>query len=190
MEDRIYHIVANGQQAGPFTLSELASKGITPDTLVWKPGMADWKEARYVDDFAAFFPPEHNQGNRFSNGYNQGGYGNNNGYNNGYNNSYNNGFNNGYNNVPGQHYDWSTLGIIAIVAGFLVSCIGGIFGIIGYNAATKANRAYAAGDDITGDSANSQAKTMIIIAFVLVGIGLITNIAMFTSGGLAGLMSF
>ncbi len=32
----------NGQQAGPFSFDQLVQKGISPETLVWKQGMADW----------------------------------------------------------------------------------------------------------------------------------------------------
>ena len=35
----------NGQQAGPFSLDQLAQKAITPETLVWKQGMKDWTPA-------------------------------------------------------------------------------------------------------------------------------------------------
>ena len=35
----------NGQQAGPFSLDQLVQKGISPETLVWKQGMADWTPA-------------------------------------------------------------------------------------------------------------------------------------------------
>lgn len=35
----------NGQQAGPFSLDQLAQKAITPETLVWAQGMEDWTPA-------------------------------------------------------------------------------------------------------------------------------------------------
>ena len=35
----------NGQQAGPFSLDQLAQKAITPETLVWTQGMKDWTPA-------------------------------------------------------------------------------------------------------------------------------------------------
>ena len=43
----------NGHQAGPFSLDQLVQKGITPETLVWKQGMADWTPAWKVDDMKA-----------------------------------------------------------------------------------------------------------------------------------------
>ena len=35
----------NNQQAGPFSLEQLAEKAITPETLVWAQGMKDWTPA-------------------------------------------------------------------------------------------------------------------------------------------------
>ncbi len=43
----------NGQQAGPFSLDQLVQKGISPETLVWKQGMADWTPAWKVEDLKA-----------------------------------------------------------------------------------------------------------------------------------------
>lgn len=40
-----YFIIENGQQAGPFTLEQLAEKHITSETLVWTEGMSDWTPA-------------------------------------------------------------------------------------------------------------------------------------------------
>ena len=40
----------NGQQAGPFSLEQLAQKAITPETLVWKQGMKDWTPAWKVEE--------------------------------------------------------------------------------------------------------------------------------------------
>ena len=43
----------NGQQAGPFSMDQLVQKGISPETLVWKQGMADWTPAWKVEDLRA-----------------------------------------------------------------------------------------------------------------------------------------
>lgn len=52
-----FHIVLNGQQAGPFSLDELgahAARGsLTPATLVWKPGLPQWTPAAQVPAVAA-----------------------------------------------------------------------------------------------------------------------------------------
>lgn len=87
------------------------------------------------------------------------------------------GTNNPYGNRPVEtgRFNWMTWAIVATVLGFLFSCIGMIFGIIAINAASKANNAYAVGDYVTGDSNNSTAKTMTIIALVIAGLGIIAS---------------
>lgn len=50
-----YYIIRNEQQAGPYTLEELAEMGITPDTIVWTEGMTDWAPARQVSELASLF---------------------------------------------------------------------------------------------------------------------------------------
>lgn len=40
----------NNQQAGPFSLEQLAEKAITPETLVWAQGMKDWTPAWKVTE--------------------------------------------------------------------------------------------------------------------------------------------
>lgn len=43
----------DGQQAGPFSFDQLVQKGISPETLVWKQGMADWTPAWKVEELKA-----------------------------------------------------------------------------------------------------------------------------------------
>lgn len=65
-----YHVVINGQAAGPFALSVLtqmvAVGQFTADSLVWKNGMAQWVKAGTVDElkglFANAMPPIPPQG--------------------------------------------------------------------------------------------------------------------------------
>ena len=40
----------NGQQAGPFSQDQLVQKAISPETSVWKQGMADWTPAWKVEE--------------------------------------------------------------------------------------------------------------------------------------------
>ena len=47
-----YYIGENGSPVGPFSVSELIARGITPDTLVWQEGMIDWKPSNN----AAYMP--------------------------------------------------------------------------------------------------------------------------------------
>lgn len=55
----------NGQQAGPFSFDQLVQKGISPETLVWKQGMADWNPAWKVEELKAVLEAvEANQSNK------------------------------------------------------------------------------------------------------------------------------
>ena len=48
-----FHVIRNGKQEGPFTVEELSQQGITPESEVWAPGMADWKQAGDVPELTA-----------------------------------------------------------------------------------------------------------------------------------------
>lgn len=54
-----YHVMLNGQAAGPFdisTLTQMAANGqLTADSLVWKPGMAQWQPAGGMEDLRTLF---------------------------------------------------------------------------------------------------------------------------------------
>jgi membrane protease subunit (stomatin/prohibitin family) len=55
-----YFLGVNGQQVGPVTVADLpariASGELTPDTLVWREGMAEWTRAGDVAEVNAAFP--------------------------------------------------------------------------------------------------------------------------------------
>lgn len=55
-----YYIAVNGQATGPYdisTLKQMMTGGqFTSDSLVWKPGMAEWVKAGVVDDMKQLFP--------------------------------------------------------------------------------------------------------------------------------------
>lgn len=55
----IYHVVINGQQAGPYdivTIASLINQGqITADTLVWKQGMPSWQKISTIAEFLPLF---------------------------------------------------------------------------------------------------------------------------------------
>lgn len=53
-----YFIVENNKQAGPFSLEQLAAKGITPETNVWTDGMANWTPASQVSELQFLFAPQ------------------------------------------------------------------------------------------------------------------------------------
>ncbi len=50
----MYHVAVNGQSMGPYTielLRQMAQMGqLTAASLVWKPGMSEWKQAGDIDD--------------------------------------------------------------------------------------------------------------------------------------------
>ena len=48
-----FHLIRNGKQEGPFTIEELSQQGINPESEVWAPGMADWKQAGDVPELTA-----------------------------------------------------------------------------------------------------------------------------------------
>jgi hypothetical protein len=56
-----YHISVNGSQAGPFNMQQLAQMAqggqLTPQTYVWKQGMANWAFAKDVAELATLFAP-------------------------------------------------------------------------------------------------------------------------------------
>jgi len=54
-----FHVAIGGQQQGPFDMGavqqHIQSGQITRDTLVWKPGMANWAKASDVPDLSSLF---------------------------------------------------------------------------------------------------------------------------------------
>lgn len=50
-----YYIIRNDQPAGPYTIEELATMGITPDTIVWAEDIVDWIPAYQVSELNSLF---------------------------------------------------------------------------------------------------------------------------------------
>lgn len=190
-----YYMIIDGQQVGPLNREDLLVAGLTPQTPVWRDGMAEWQPASQLGElsdlldggsaFGAYAQPEEPQPN-YGNPHGGGYHSNPNGYGPqqrpyGQQQPYGQDF---YRQNPYGHpqygyqapTNWMTWAIVGTILGFFFSCIGAIFGIIGINAASKANAAYAAGDYINGDSNNSTAKTMTIVSLVVAGIGLLAAI--------------
>lgn len=46
----MWYINYNGQQYGPMDKSQLSAYGLTPESYVWRSGMAQWQQARYVPE--------------------------------------------------------------------------------------------------------------------------------------------
>lgn len=60
-----YYIAVNNQPQGPFEISELSQKCITPDTLLWCEGMSNWLPAKNIAEvnsalFNSTVPPVYN----------------------------------------------------------------------------------------------------------------------------------
>lgn len=185
-----YFAMIGDTRIGPMSAHELAARGINADTPVWRNGMADWAPASSQPEVMQAIAARAANAVPPTPGYGQQPYG-----------------QQPYGQYPygGQPYgtrqpygqqpygarqnntNWLTWAIIGTVVGFLFSCIGGIFGIIGIVQANKANNAYAMGNEIGAEQANSQAKIMTLISLVFGGIGLIGTIATLAMGGLAAL---
>ena len=182
-----YFAIIDGKQAGPMSKEQLASAGVTTETMVWRAGMADWVKACslpelndiFMDDsaFGGYARPEE-QLNPYAgdNGYGRSG---NSVPPHPYQGNYGSQRPNPYNQFPAEpieHTNWMAPAIIGLVLGTLFSCIGFIFGVIAVVKASNANKYYANGLKAEGDVANSSAKTMSIIALVLAGIGILGTI--------------
>lgn len=173
-----YFAMIGNDRVGPAAPDELVRRGLKPETPVWRNGMADWQPASTQPELVEAIrrsnssvghqsqtPPGFNFGrsNPYygaqtdSQPYNQ------------YDKC------NGYRPVPTNWLPWA---IVATICGFLFSCVGGIFGIIGIVQANSANNYYRIGQNDAGDQANSTARTMTIIGLVLSGLGLLFAISM------------
>lgn len=59
MNRKIWFININGKREGPFSISDLKRDlRITPDTLVWREGFAEWKKMRDVQELKEVFADE------------------------------------------------------------------------------------------------------------------------------------
>ena len=196
----MYYLIINEQQRGPFAKEDLLAQGLTPSTMVWREGMADWAPATEVTELQELFyqqpaQPQSRQtqcaqpGQPPQQPYQQPQQG----YQQPYQQPYQK---QGY---PQQGYqqqqypqppqqpqypqyqaqptNWLPWAIVATVLG-LCSCIGLVLGIIAITRANSANKFYQIGDTVSGNAANSSARTLTIIALAFDGIGLLVNIAM------------
>ncbi|WP_308549627.1 CD225/dispanin family protein [uncultured Porphyromonas sp.] len=55
---RQYYIVHNGQDVGPYTLEELSSRGVTPQTLIRVEGVVNACPAQALDELRPLFGPQ------------------------------------------------------------------------------------------------------------------------------------
>ncbi len=50
MSENLYYLVVNGKPTGPFTIEELQSKAVKPDSFLKTAGMDDYKEAHEIEE--------------------------------------------------------------------------------------------------------------------------------------------
>ena len=50
-----YYLNINGTNVGPLTLDQLRAQNITPDTYVWRKGLAEWQRASSFPELAPLF---------------------------------------------------------------------------------------------------------------------------------------
>lgn len=57
MSDIQWFVIIAGQKKGPFSVFGLSGlKGLTPDTLAWREGMAKWLPIREIPELQFLFP--------------------------------------------------------------------------------------------------------------------------------------
>jgi hypothetical protein len=168
----MYFIIIDKKQVGPLAMDQLLGAGLTPDTYVWKSGMADWQRASQVAELAPLLAKAQSQQNQQSQyqqqqnqqsqyqqqppQYRQTPY-------------------NQYNQQYGDHEMRSPnlpMAIIATVLG-LFSCLGLIFGICAIVKVNKANRQYSYGNVAGGQREDRTARTFAIVGMVLGAVGLL-----------------
>lgn len=181
-----YYVIINESQQGPFSKEQLASFNINPDTLVWRVGLSDWTPASELPELNDIIRPPFRQYSFADNPL----YGESRRPD--YNSSAQRPPYNQYNNPQNRGYDpyrqdygpaepnslrtnWLPWAIVAAILGAFFSCIGAIFGIIGIVNANKANHYYNFHQYQLGDQANSTARIMTIIGFIIAGIGMLTT---------------
>lgn len=56
----LYFKNSQGQTFGPISLDEIPLHPITPETIVWRPGMQDWVKAATIPEVMNYVPPTNN----------------------------------------------------------------------------------------------------------------------------------
>lgn len=160
-----YFIIQNGQQAGPFSVDQLRTMGITGTTPVWAPGFTDWTTAGAVAELQSIIaagdcgggttaPPPYTQPPAYAA---QQPYNGQQPYNQPYHNS----------NMPLCPKTWLAESILATI----LCCLP--FGIVGIVYAAGVSSKYQMGDYEGAVRASKNAKTWTLVAFftgLIVGI--------------------
>ena len=50
-----YFLIINGEKSGPFTIDQLTTQQVTPQTPVWTEGMSDWVSAQQIAELSSLF---------------------------------------------------------------------------------------------------------------------------------------
>lgn len=156
----------NNQNLGPFSLQELQSKYITPQTYVWYEGLAEWQPASQIPELQSLFgqsgPVQYS-----SNAQAQ------------HPNSHTTHHNTTtYNNYSAPqtppHYPLPKSWLVESILVTVLCCLP--FGIIGIVNASKVESKYYAGDYLGAEKASKEAKKWSLIG---VGTGLVGGILYF-----------
>lgn len=167
------YFYADGENSnGPFSLDELKSKGITPNTKVWCEGMADWLPASQVPDLKDLLrlsPPPLGTESRAE--YRNDNYLKNNNYNK----------NKMENSTQQPPKTWLVESILAT----LFCCLP--LGIVGIVNASKVESRFYAGDVNAAQQASAEAKKWTMISFILGLVGIVLYIILLAAGVAVGL---
>lgn len=157
-----YYYIANGEQKGPITLEELLTF-VQRDTMIWHPGMSDWKPASEVEEIAPHLGSSNTSCNNVPvDTYNESNTNkyitNHNGY------SYNS---SNDSNKPNNYLVWSILLT-------LLCCMP--FGVVSIIYSTKVDRCWKQGDNVGAQEASDNCKKFLIWGAI---IGFIINLLYF-----------
>jgi hypothetical protein len=163
-----YYYIENGEQKGPVTLEELMGF-MKHDTMIWRPGMSDWKPASEVEELASQLgsiqPPEvataYNQGNNNYQSNANYNYNNTNNYNNA------NNYNNNNNGKPNNYLVWAILVT-------MLCCMP--FGVVGLLKSLKVDRLWKEGDVAGAQRESESCKNFLIWGSI---IGFIVDVLYF-----------
>lgn len=169
-----YYIVENNQQAGPFTLDQLAAKGISPETNVWTDGMANWAPASQVSELQALFAPEPApqpapQPQAAPQPQPQ------------YQNSYSAPEDNNVQDFGPAPKDSKTPSIILMAVslfccGLCPGLLPGAFGLMGMLESNKIDGLYRAGNYSAAQESSDKAAKYVKIGFIIFGVGMVLEI--------------
>ena len=182
--EQVYYVHIDGQQSGPYSLSQLRGIGITHDTMIWRSDLPNWVQAATLPEVVEIInvatPPPHGSqqvqqpytpqesvypqqqafpqqqyGPQYPHPQQPYQYGGGNGM------------------LPAGWVNWKGWAIAGTIVGIFSCCLGWIFGLIGVIRATEANTFAKAGMMEQAQEANKSAKTMTLVSVIIGGISLL-----------------